>query len=203
MAQAVDSTGTQTKIFSQMAFKGHVYTMAAAFVGVVLGVLGSMGFMANYLQSQFAAQTSALDKRLVSVAPTATYNACVVPSGSGSGAGAAKAAAATPLAAVTPETGGKGGDGGSGGGGTTPPFVSQLINGTISNTGPRSNNSITASNTYTSTTTNNNDVNVSNTNVQFAGSGAATSGGNTEGGSAQSGDVHNEHSAETTIGIKN
>lgn len=218
---ATATTGSaQTKTSPQqfLPFRSHVYTMIAAFAGVVFGVLGSLGFISNYMQSQFAAQTAAIDKRLVSFSPSSTYaGACVAPStmagGYGSGGVSGSGHAAVMPSSTTPSTGGKGAGGGSGGDGHVPtnpqqpkpskPFVSQLISANISNTGPRSTNTVNASNSYTSTVTNNNTVDVENDNDQAAFSGDATSTGNTTAGAASTGDAHNENSTETMITIKN
>lgn len=208
MAHSVDSTQTNTA----SVFKSHVYTMAAAFVGVIFGVLGSMGFIGNYLQSQFAAQNASLSKQLVSAAPASNLTGtCYNPGGSGgSGSGNAltasavggKGAGSVGSGGVTsPNGGGKGGGSSNGGGKST--FVSQLINGSISNTGPNSSNKITASNSYSSTVTNTNNVSASNDNKQTANSGDATVTDNTTGGSATSGDATNHNSTNTMIKIEN
>jgi hypothetical protein len=206
MATSVNSLDSQTKTTPLLAFKGHVYTMMAAFAGVVLGVLGSMGFVSNMLQSQFAAQNAAMEKRLVAVAPASDMTACYGTSAASTtgdvGGKGAEVAAAEPHHEVggkgadtsTPATGGKGAD---------MPFVNQMINGSITNTGPDSHNTINASNTFNYSSTNNNNVNVSKNNNQSATSGSANTSSNTDAGSSQSGNADNHNSDTTWVNITN
>lgn len=200
-------SGISSQGHTMPAFKNHVYTMAAAFVGVVFGVIGSMGFITNYMQSQFAAQTAALDQRLVSFRPAASVSdMCYAPNDQAGGRGGYFETAAMPTSggqgvAVLPD--GKGGGGDDGDSKPTTPFVQQLINGSITNTGPGSTNTIAASNNYSSTVTNNNSVKVNNTSSQTANSGDAVTSHNTTGGTAQTGTAHNQNATSTAISIKN
>lgn len=187
------------------ALRGHIYTMAAAFAGVILGVLGSLGFVGSYLHAEFASENAALSKKIVSMAPTSEVtSACVAPSGSGKSGSSNKPAAVQTASA--PMNGGNGGGnngGGKGGGGGQLPSVTQLVNGSIKDTGPNSTNTITATNTNTTTVTNNNFVDVTNASAQNASSGNATVKNNTNGGAADSGNASNQHNSNTSISIEN
>lgn len=207
MVFSADALGLETKT---LQLKGHVFTMLAAFAGVVLGVLGSMGFVSNMLQSQFAAQNAQLGKQLVSVSPASDVNACAVPSSSSASAGGRggdEAVATAGPSGASSETGGKGADqggGGNGGGrGADVPFVNQMISGSLTNTGPDSTNTINASNNFSYKEVNNSDVKVTNDNHQRASSGDATVSGNANGGSAGSGQASNQNSSSTSVSIEN
>ncbi len=204
---------TKTTPNQTVAFKGHVYTMAAAFAGVIFGVLGSMGFVGTYLDSQFAAQTAALDKRIVAAAPASsttvdgcygTSSASTAPTTTASAkVGHAVAASAMPAAQV----GGRGAEEAvkpSGhNGGSSAPFVNQLISGSISNTGPGSTATINATNNFNYTQTNNNNVNVSNSSNQTSSTGSATTSNNTNAGSSTSGDSDNTNATHSDVYISN
>ena len=204
MATSVNSLQPETKTSPVIALKGHVYTMLAAFAGVVLGVLGSMGFVSNMLQSQFAAQNAALDKRIVATAPASDVNSCYGTSSASGGAG--KSADKMAVAAPHEQAGGKGADeqpAGGKGGDAHAPFVNQLISGSISNTGPNSSNSINATNNFNYTAVNNNNVGVTNSNTQTSTSGSSSVSNNTNAGSAQSGNADNHNSESTWVTINN
>lgn len=76
-------------------------------------------------------------------------------------------------------------------------------NGTISNTGPKSDNIVVNKSSSYTHVDNDNDVHVGNLNFQGGHSGSARVSGNTTGGDATSGDVSNTSSTTTTINIKN
>lgn len=206
---------TKTTPNQASAFKGHIYTMGAAFAGVIFGVLGSMGFVGSYLNSQFAAQTAALDKRIVATAPASVTTDGCYGTSTASVEPTHKVAKAAHSADHAGMVGGRGGDapaphgnngGGSGGGrggGSSTPFVNQLIKGSISNVGPNSSATINASNEFNYTVTNNNDVNVSNNNNQTAVSGSATNNNNAHGGSSTTGSSDNHSSTATSVEINN
>jgi hypothetical protein len=76
-------------------------------------------------------------------------------------------------------------------------------NATIHNTGPYSNNQIGYNSWSSYSSTNNNNVNVSNSTNQYASSGDANVSGNTNGGSATTGNSTNNNSTNTEVEIHN
>ena len=179
--------------------------------GMVMGVAASLGVVMPIVHSE-AVQNKSLQQKVVSLSLADSLSeACVAPSVSAAPAagqvlGAAVSAApqggrgAGPV--VPPVSGGAGA-----GGGQT--FVQNLITqvakseATIQNTGPNSNNQITAVNTNTATITNTNNISVSNTSTQQASSGSATVTTNTNAGSATSGNASNANSTKLNINVKN
>ena len=185
--------------------------MAAAFVGVILGVIGSLGFMANFMQAQFAAQTASFHQQLAQFTPASSYaSSGVCTDGTVATASSDPAHATASAPQHAPVMGGKGAETPAP---TTPanpvspstpkPFVNQLITANIGNTGPRSTNTVEATNSYSSTVTNTNEVTVSNTNAQSATSGDVSASSNTTAGSQSSGDVENVNDTATSISISN
>lgn len=75
--------------------------------------------------------------------------------------------------------------------------------GSISNTGPDSDNRINTTVRNTTTVTNTNNIAVTNTNTQYANSGSAEVTHNTRGGDATSGDAYNTNSTSFSISVKN
>ena len=75
--------------------------------------------------------------------------------------------------------------------------------GSISNTGPDSENEIEFSLDNSANIDNNNDVSASNRNDQDADSGEAEVEGNTTGGNATSGDASNTNSMTSTVNVSN
>ena len=73
----------------------------------------------------------------------------------------------------------------------------------ISNTGPRSNNSIDTSSSTTTEITNNNNVQYNTSNNQVASSGDAAVSENTTGGSAVSGDANNSNTSNFVVSLVN
>ncbi|HUC20101.1 MAG TPA: hypothetical protein VMR98_01240 [Candidatus Polarisedimenticolaceae bacterium] len=78
-----------------------------------------------------------------------------------------------------------------------------LADGSLSNTGPDSTNTISTSTTNSVNTSTNNNVSVSTTNNQSGNTGPANVSGNTSGGSATSGNVANSNDTLTTVAIGN
>ena len=75
--------------------------------------------------------------------------------------------------------------------------------GTISDTGPGSTNTVSNNSTSTVAESNSNNISVTNNNSQSGSSGSASVSSNTSGGSAISGDVTNSSTVTTTISIGN
>lgn len=75
--------------------------------------------------------------------------------------------------------------------------------GSITNTGPGSNNTITINNSCASTTINSNNIDITNSNHQSSGSGGITSTGNTSSGSISSGSSSNTNSFGVDLTINN
>ena len=73
-------------------------------------------------------------------------------------------------------------------------------NGSVSNTGPNSNNTVTCVSTNNVTVSCVNNVVVANTNNQTSTSGSASTSGNTTGGSSTSGSSSNSNSATVNVG---
>lgn len=203
---ASTQTTAKANIAKLPLLKDHVYTMVAAFAGVVFGVLGSLGFIGGYMHSQFAQQTAALSH--VAMA-NASDTMCVgSSSASGAASSANKPATAVTTSSSKPSTGG-GMGGGMGGGGSQPGgsghnfWVSQVGGGSISYTGQGSKNIIATQNTATYTEDNHNNVGVTNLNFQGASSGNATSKDNTTSGNTASGKASNNNSTSTDVNISN
>lgn len=64
---------TQIRAASQqlVPFRGYVYTMVAAFLGVVFGIVGSLGFVTAYMQSQLAMQHTVISQEARKYTPSA------------------------------------------------------------------------------------------------------------------------------------
>lgn len=75
--------------------------------------------------------------------------------------------------------------------------------GTIGNTGPLSNNQISATELLTALFTNNNNVGVNNANAQGASTGSANVSFNTTGGSAVTGNASNSNNTSTSVNVHN
>lgn len=75
--------------------------------------------------------------------------------------------------------------------------------GTITNTGPGSNNTITVNEDCSAIITNTNTISITGSNSQTSSSGSTTSGGNTTGGSATSGSSTNSNSYTVDLNIHN
>lgn len=191
-------------------FRNHVYTMVAAFVGVVFGVLGSLGFVGSYMHSQFANETASLSHQIVSMMPSdMTTSACTVPAGStGSGSGGVKPAVVT-AAHITPTNNasapsGNGNNGGAPAGNSSHnSFVSQMVSGTISDNGRNSTNNLTQKVSNTETTTNTNTITTMNFNDQSAHSGKASVSNTVNGGSSTTGPATNTNSTTTSYDVEN
>lgn len=190
----------------------HLFTLFAAFTGVVIGVLASVGFVSTYIHGQLAQQTASLSHQIVQLRDAALYNSsgsgvCVAPSStSGSGAGGLMTAAAVTGSSSTPASGGKGG--GSGNSSTT--FIKKLVGGNyvnntakVSNTGPDSTNTVSFQTSNTTTVNNTNSFSYSNSNNQHATSGDAEVDDNTTGGNATSGDATNTNVNNVTYKVEN
>ena len=170
-----------------------IKTFIASFVGMALGLPVAMFLMASATRVSADAVTSSQDPSVADITST-----CGAPPVASSDTGApSQPTLQTAMNTFTPPPAG-----GQGGGGTPqPPTVTQT--GTISNTGPDSNNNITFNDTTTTTITNNNNVSVDNDVSQVASSGNATATNNTSGGSALSGQATNTSSLDVDIAIKN
>ena len=187
------------------SLNSNIFTMLAAFCGVVFGVLGSLGFVTSYIHSELANQTASIS-HVISARNADSVTACTVPGGGG-GASVTTASASSPASAsVTP---GLGGGGGAGGGGGTS-FVSQLVNGafapstgTISNTGQGSSNQVNSTQTANMNVTNNNNLTAVNVNPQTAVSGNTTSNNNTTTSGTGSGDSSNSSNTNVTYNVNN
>ncbi len=81
--------------------------------------------------------------------------------------------------------------------------VKQEFKASISNTGPNSTNTISATTNNKTTVTNTNKITISNTNQQHASSGDARVTGNTSGGSAATGDTSNSNSTQLDVSVSN
>jgi cytoskeletal protein RodZ len=200
-------------------------TLSVAMFGVIVGVLGALGFVGSYLHSQLAAENSSLSHQIDSLKTNldirpASYTAalggsgqCSLPTSSTSSSAqssvtpapavvTASAVAPTPSyytsTNVTP-TPAK----------AVTPFVQKLINGqftttaAISNTGPESHNAVTTTNTATMNVTNNNDLSVTSSNPQTTVSGNASETNNTTAGSATTGNSSNTSNTKLDISINN
>ena len=196
------NTGNPNKKLSSL--NSNIFTMLAAFCGVVFGVLGSLGFVTSYIHSELASQTASLS-HVISArnADVVTSDQCVVPSGAAGSGGGVQTAAAP--ASFTPGQGS--GGGGQGGGGNT--FVHKLVNGvftasgTISNTGQGSTNEVNTTQTANMTVTNNNNLSFTNNNPQTATSGTSTANNNTTAGGNGSGDSSNTSNTNVTYIVNN
>lgn len=199
----VETANTPNYNKQQTPLKNNAFTMLASFTGVVFGVLGSLGFVTSYLHTQLADQTAALNRSLGMRNADLTSQCTGTSSPAGAGAGGASVQTAS---ASTPGKGG-GGGAGQGAGGNT--FVHKLVNGvltsngTISNTGQGSTNTVSSNLTATTTVTNTNTLTATNNNPQVAVSGSATSNNNTTGGAANSGDSDNNSSTTFSYTVNN
>lgn len=186
------------------SLNSNIFTMLAAFCGVVFGVLGSLGFVTSYIHSELASQTASIS-HVISARNADSITACTVPTGGG-GASVQTASASSP--ASTSVTPGLGSGGGGAGGGTS--FVSQLVNGafapstgTISNTGQGSSNQVNSTQTANMNVTNNNNLTAVNVNPQTATSGSSTANNNTTSGGNGSGDSSNTSNTNVTYNVNN
>jgi len=93
--------------------------------------------------------------------------------------------------------------GGMGGAAVMPADLGGGDGGSISNTGPNSNASISSSAKLTNTVNNSNYLTVTNNSHQTANTGSAQVSNNTTGGSATSGDASNTQSATITLDVTN
>ncbi len=221
MSEKVQSPKEKSKALNTnkiiLPLRNHVYTVVAAFIGVAMGVAGSVGFLTSAIHSQMAADTAALRNQLTSIrAAGYTYGlssasnplTCVEPS-------TTTAAAVTtsitppstqPTMPPTPQTT------------TTPPstpstpqtFIHKIISGVLnkqvanlSNTGPNSYNKIEQSNTVTTSVSNTNDVNLVNNNSQSTSSGSSKVIENTTGGTASTGAATNNSNTRFDLSISN
>lgn|GEM_PF-6529351 len=210
MAQSVKSAKTAKKTTKNsnqqvLMMKNHLFTMIAAFAGVVFGVVGSLGFMANYIHSEFATETANLKSQVVKMVPSAdvTTSTCSVPSSGGTGSGSNTSSVVTATAPANSSTWTPPAQGGKGGGDVSIGNQWTKDSGSISNTGPDSTNKISFVAKNTTTVTNTNNVNVSSNNSQSAGSGSANVSGNTTGGSATSGEATNTNNTSVSLSVDN
>lgn len=200
-------------------------TSAAAFFGVVVGVMGSLGFVGNYLHNQFAGENAALTSQISSLKRNLTYNTAAFTSSSPSqcslpvnqlSSNISNQPAPQPFKAANIESAAQ-----TTTNSTAPsvpshptssisnPFIQKLTNGvftttgTISTTGPQSRNNVTTNNTAKMTLTNKNNISISTSNPQTSTSGSSTLNENTNSGSATSGNSSNTSSTNLDIKVQN
>lgn len=216
----------KTRHGTTMPKTNYLFITLATFAGVAFGVLLSLGLMGPMLHQQVASATKDLSKQVAQMTPASSYlpydgptqpTACTAPSGGSGGGGASLQTAARTTTSSQPGSGAGGGSttggrgGGNGGnGGTKNVWVHKFVSGvfaktnaTISDTGKGSTNSITTTNTNTTTVWNHNDVEMTNNNPQTAVSGNAKADANTHGGSATTGTAKNDSDASFSVNITN
>jgi hypothetical protein len=203
---------------------GLALTFSVAMFGVIVGVLGALGFVGSYLHNQLVAENSSLSHQIDSlktnlsirpasyVTSSGSSGQCSLPATTPTSTTSQPSAAIVTASAVTP---------------TTPmyytsthvtpttpskpvtPFVQKLINGqftttgTISNTGPQSTNAVTTTNTATMNVTNDNNIKATSNNAQSAKTGNATVTNNTTSGSATTGNASNTSNTKLDISVNN
>ena len=192
-----------------------MYTTIAAFSGLALGAMATLGFMSSYYQSQLASQAAALKHQVVqmkpadltsgqiaALTPNDIANICGIPTASGVTAPSSFVATTGNITPSVPSTVP-----------TTPGgnnFVTKLVTGNlvtqkvnISNTGTKSTNTANVSSSITTNVSNNNNINISSNNQQNATTGNATNKQNTTSGNATTGQSTNSNSTSMTIKVSN
>ena len=229
MSEKVQSPKEKSKALNNskinLPLRNHIYTVVAAFLGVAMGVGGSVGFLTSAIHSQMMADTSALRKQLTSFKPAdytyvnpgtpgaLTYaNICAAPSPNIASTTptalttqTSTPPSTTPTSLPTPPS--------------TPPsttpttpqtIIKRIISGvlnkqvaTVSNTGPSSYNKVEQSNSVTTKVSNTNSFNVVNNNSQTSSSGSSKVIENTSGGSSTSGSATNNSTTSLNFSITN
>lgn len=204
-------------------------TSSAAFLGVVIGVMGSLGFVGNYLHTQFANENAALSHQIsslktnLSAYKTAAFTSsgtssgqCTIPSASTANNVVTPSVSQQPslitassLKQIPTTT-------------SLPsstvtkvppisvyPFVQELSNGhftttgTVSDTGYASNNNVTTNNAATQKVTNDNNLSINLSNPQTSTSGSSTVKNNTSSGSTTSGNTSNTSTTSLDVKVQN
>ena len=172
---------------------GKIKTFATAFAGMVAGFPLALALVTAPVSADSAGNTNGTSSTINS-----SPNACVAPAGKALGAAAAKKEA---------EKQGKGADHAHHDKDVVPPVKDFSVHikqdGSISNTGPDSDNRITFTNDIKTVITNNNNVNISNNVDQDADSGDVTVSRNTHGGDAESGEASNWNETNVGVSIQN
>ena len=190
----------------------RIYTTVAAFSGLALGAMATLGFMSSYYQSQLASQAAALKHQIVqmrpadltsgqiaALTPNDIANICGIPTAAGVTAPSSFVASTgqiTPSVSPTP--------------GSNNNFVTKLVTGnlvtqnvSISNTGTKSKNTANVSSSINTNVSNNNNINVQSSNQQSATTGNASNIQNTTSGNSTTGQSINNNSTNLTIKVNN
>lgn len=184
-----------------------LFAFLAAFAGILAAVPLTIALMMPMVQKQLASEVAGLNtNRTATMTAADDTLGCTQPSPV-----TASAALTTPTAAGGQVLGASTSSNGPqpGSNSTTTVYVKKLIGGnltstgTITNTGPGSNNAVTTNQTETTTVTNNNNLSVTNTNDQHAYSGDAVTAANTTGGSATSGAATNTNDTSFNFAVSN
>jgi hypothetical protein len=192
-------------------------TFSVALFGVIVGVLGSLGFIGSYLHTQFNNENLAFSHQIAALKTNMSFRPAAYTAATDGTCSIPSSSVVTPTsvvvppkvlpsavltAAVTPTTS-------TSKTSTVYPFVQKLTTGvftttgTISDTGPQSTNQVTTNNTATTTVTNNNNISVQSSNPQTSKSGSSSVVNNTNAGSSTTGSASNTSDTSFDFKIQN